>query len=194
VLLIKVVLPPLDKYNCFQLASRCLIFLITPLQIGLALKEALYKRPRYFIGKEETLHPKILAKPSALLTLPIETNYDLAKLTKVKRKRELKNLECSINYEARERPSLERCHCQQGLLGPKMHFPFLQWCIKGFVSFRAGGGLLWVVVLGFFLWFTVWLWLLVGFLGWVFLGFDFGFKLGYLCILSCVSRGALRFF
>jgi hypothetical protein len=59
------------------------------------------------------------------------------------------------------------------VLGPKMHFPFLQRCIRGFVSFRAGGGLLWVVVLGFFLWFTVWLWLLVGFLGWVFLGFDF---------------------
>jgi hypothetical protein len=36
-----------------------------------------------------------------------------------------------------------------------MHFPFLQRCIKGFVSVRVGGGLLWVVVLGFFIWFTV---------------------------------------
>jgi hypothetical protein len=62
------------------------------------------------------------------------------------------------------------------------------------VTFRDGGGLLWVVVFSFFLWFTVWLWLLVGFLGWVFLGFDFGFKLGYLCILSCVLKGTLRFF
>jgi hypothetical protein len=29
--------------------------------------------------------------------------------------------------------------------------------------------------------------------GLVFLRFDFGFKLGYLCILSCVLRGALHF-
>jgi hypothetical protein len=80
------------------------------------------------------------------------------------------------------------------VLGPKMHFPFLQRCIRGFVFFKAGGGLLWVLVLGFFLGFTVWLWLLVGFLGWVFLGFDFGFKLGYLCILSYVLRDVLHFF
>jgi hypothetical protein len=62
------------------------------------------------------------------------------------------------------------------------------------VFFRAGHGHLWALVLGFFLRFTIWLWLLVGFLGWVFLGFDFGFKLGYLCILSCVLRDASRFF
>jgi hypothetical protein len=49
-------------------------------QIDLALKEAPKRRPRYFIGKEETLHPKILAKPSILFTIPIGTNYDLAKL------------------------------------------------------------------------------------------------------------------
>jgi hypothetical protein len=30
------------------------------------------------------------------------------------------------------------------------------------VFFRASGGLLWVLVLGLFLRFTVWLWLLVG--------------------------------
>jgi hypothetical protein len=42
------------------------------------------------------------------------------------------------------------------VLGQKKHFPFLQRCISGFVSVRVGGGLLWVVVLGFFIWFTVW--------------------------------------
>jgi hypothetical protein len=46
--------------------------------------------------------------------------------------------------------------------------------------FRAVIGLLWVLVLVSF---------------WVFLGcFVFGFWLGYLCILSCVLRGACAFF
>jgi hypothetical protein len=36
---------------------------------------------------------------------------------KVKGKRELKNLECSINYEDKERPSPERCHRQRGCVG-----------------------------------------------------------------------------
>jgi hypothetical protein len=46
------------------------------------------------------------------------------KPSKVKEKRELKNLECSINYEARERSSLERCHRQQGCVGTKNAFSF----------------------------------------------------------------------
>jgi hypothetical protein len=44
--------------------------------------------------------------------------------SKVKGKRELKNLECSINYEARGRPSPERCHYQQGCVGTKNSFSF----------------------------------------------------------------------
>jgi hypothetical protein len=42
----------------------------------------------------------------------------------VKGKRKLKNLECSINYEARERPSPERCQCQEGCIGTKNAFSF----------------------------------------------------------------------
>jgi hypothetical protein len=44
--------------------------------------------------------------------------------SKVKGKRKLKNLECSINYEARERPSSERCHRQRGCVGTKNAFSF----------------------------------------------------------------------
>ena len=51
---------------------------------------------------------------------------------KVKGKRELKNLECSINYEARGRLSPERCQHRQGCVGTKIHFPFHQRCIRGF--------------------------------------------------------------
>jgi Leucine-rich repeat (LRR) protein len=49
-------------------------------QIDLALKEAPNGRLRYFVGNEETLQPKIQAKPSTLLTLPTGTNFDLSKL------------------------------------------------------------------------------------------------------------------
>jgi hypothetical protein len=61
VLFIKVILPPLDKYIIFHLAKRHSIFSITPSQIDLALKGAPNRRPRYFIGKEDTVHPRILA-------------------------------------------------------------------------------------------------------------------------------------
>jgi hypothetical protein len=46
------------------------------------------------------------------------------KPSKVKGKRELKNLECSINYKARERSSPEKCHCQRGCVGTKNAFSF----------------------------------------------------------------------
>jgi hypothetical protein len=49
-------------------------------QISLALKETPKGRPRYFIGKDEALQPKILAKPSMLLIKPMGNNSDLAKL------------------------------------------------------------------------------------------------------------------
>jgi hypothetical protein len=44
------------------------------------LDEALKERPNYFIGKEDTLQPKMLAIPSTLMTLPTGTNSDLARL------------------------------------------------------------------------------------------------------------------
>jgi hypothetical protein len=69
VLLIKVLLHPLDKYACFQPAKRHSIFSTMPSQIDLALKEAPNRRPGYFLGKDETLQPKMHARPSTLLTL-----------------------------------------------------------------------------------------------------------------------------
>jgi hypothetical protein len=44
--------------------------------------------------------------------------------TKVKGKRKLKNLECSINYEAQGRLSLERYQSQRGCVGSKNAFSF----------------------------------------------------------------------
>jgi hypothetical protein len=73
------VLLPLDKY-IFQLAKQHLIFSITQFQIDLALKEGPNGRSRYFKGKEESPQPKILARPSKSLTLPIGTSSDLAKI------------------------------------------------------------------------------------------------------------------
>jgi hypothetical protein len=77
---IKVILPPLDKYVIFHPARMHSIFSITLSQIDLALKGTPNERPRYFIGKEDTMHPKVLAKQSTLLTLPTRTNSDLVRL------------------------------------------------------------------------------------------------------------------
>jgi hypothetical protein len=60
VLFIKVILQPLDKFALFHPTRQCSIFSITPSQIDLALKWASNGRPRYFIGKEDTAHPRIL--------------------------------------------------------------------------------------------------------------------------------------
>jgi hypothetical protein len=49
-------------------------------QIDLTLNKAPKGIPRLFLGKQETLQPKILARPSMLVTFPTGTNYDLAKL------------------------------------------------------------------------------------------------------------------
>ena len=38
------------------------------------------KGSKYFIGKKDTLEPKMLAIPSTLMTLPMGTNSDLARL------------------------------------------------------------------------------------------------------------------
>lgn len=66
---IMVILLALDKYIFFHLAKWRSIFSIKPFQIDLALKGAPNVRPRYFIGKEDTVHPRILARPSTLRTL-----------------------------------------------------------------------------------------------------------------------------
>jgi len=61
-------------------SQTTLYLLITPFQLGLALKKAPKGRPRYFVGNQETLQPKIPAKPSMLLIKPTRTNSNLAKL------------------------------------------------------------------------------------------------------------------
>jgi hypothetical protein len=82
-------------YNNFQPAKKHFTFSIMPFQIGLALKEAPKGRPRYFIGKDDTVQPKILAKPSMLLIKLTGTNYDLAKLIfKPKTTSKRKNKQC----------------------------------------------------------------------------------------------------
>jgi hypothetical protein len=48
--------------------------------MDLALKGAPNGRPRYFKGREETLHPKMPAKSSIITTSPTGTKIDLAKL------------------------------------------------------------------------------------------------------------------
>jgi hypothetical protein len=49
-------------------------------EIDLALNKTPKGRPNYFIGIENTLRPKIIAKPSTFITLQTETNSTLAKL------------------------------------------------------------------------------------------------------------------
>ena len=90
----------------------------------------------------------------------------------MKGKRELKNLECSINYEARGRLSTERCQRQRGCIETKNALVFGSFSLV--LPFGCG------YLSGFW----------VG-TSWV---LSLGFKLGYPCILSSVPRGALRFF
>lgn len=81
VFLIKVTLPPLTTISSSIQPNVCSIFLTMSSQIDLALNEAPSERPRYFIGKEETLQlPRILARLSTSLTLATRTNSDLARL------------------------------------------------------------------------------------------------------------------
>jgi hypothetical protein len=80
VFLIEVTLPPFDKYILFHSEKQRSTFAMMSSQTNLALKEAPKGRPRYFIGKVDTLEPKILAKPSTFITLPIGTNFHLTRL------------------------------------------------------------------------------------------------------------------
>lgn len=70
VLLIRVTLPPLDRYIICQLASRLSILPTTSSQMNLALKGAPNGSPRYFIGREETPQPNTPAGSSRLSTAP----------------------------------------------------------------------------------------------------------------------------
>jgi hypothetical protein len=79
-LFIKLILPSLGKYILFHLAKRRSNFSITLSQIALALKGAPKERPRYFIGKGDTVQPRILVRLSTLLTLPTGTNSYLLRL------------------------------------------------------------------------------------------------------------------
>jgi hypothetical protein len=79
VFFIRVTLPPFDRYNRFQLASRLSILPTTSSQLDLALKGAPNGSLRYFKGREETPQPKMPAKSSILSTWPIGTNTDLSK-------------------------------------------------------------------------------------------------------------------
>jgi hypothetical protein len=76
VLLIRVILPPLDKYNIFQQANRSSIFsiVVSPYMLGLI------ECQRYFKGKDATPQPKTPASPATFSTYPTGTNSDLAKL------------------------------------------------------------------------------------------------------------------
>jgi hypothetical protein len=82
-------------------------------QIDLALNEAPKGRPRYFIGKDDTLQPKILAKPSTLMTLPIGASFDLAKLIfKVETTSKHKNKHASCEDDLDLPHQISRCHLQ----------------------------------------------------------------------------------
>lgn len=81
VLLIEVILHPLCKYIFFQLANWHSNLFSHTSQIDIVLKKAPKGRPRYMIGKEDTLHPKMLPKLSTLETLPTWSSSNLAKFT-----------------------------------------------------------------------------------------------------------------
>ena len=80
VLLIRVTLPPLDKYNFFQPASLRSIFSKIGFQIVLSLKVAPNGRPKYFSGRADSLQPKISTNSCRLGTAPTGTNSDFPKL------------------------------------------------------------------------------------------------------------------
>lgn len=76
-----VILPRFDKYNIFQPTNLRLIFSITMTHMAIALEVAPNKRPILFIGRKETIHPRMLASCQVLWTLLTSTNSDLSKFT-----------------------------------------------------------------------------------------------------------------
>ena len=79
VLLIRVTLPPLDKYKHFQLVNLLSIFSRIGFHIVLSLNLAPKGRPRYFIGRVPCLQPRTFNNKSILCTTPTGTNSDVPK-------------------------------------------------------------------------------------------------------------------
>ena len=79
---------------------------------------------------------------SNLFSVIKKENQELA-APKVKGKRELKNLDCSLNFKARGRRSSQaKCQRRQGFFGSKNTFTFPRGAVGGL-------GWFWVVFLGF---------------------------------------------
>ncbi|KAL4653064.1 hypothetical protein ACB092_01G275100 [Castanea dentata] len=70
VLLMRVTLPSLDKYNLFQPANLCSIFSKIGFQIDKSLNLAPNERLKYFKGREVCPHPNNPTKASKLCTTP----------------------------------------------------------------------------------------------------------------------------
>ena len=79
VLLIKVTLPPLDKYKRFHLANLHSIFFRIGFHIVLSLNLAPKGRPKYFIGRVPCLQLSTFNNKSKVCTTPTGTNSDLPK-------------------------------------------------------------------------------------------------------------------
>jgi len=70
----------LRKIQYLPTSKTTLYLLNNAISIDIAVKGTPNERLSYFIGKEETMQPKMRTKPSTLLTLPILTGFDLARL------------------------------------------------------------------------------------------------------------------
>ena len=82
VLLMRVILPPFDKYCLFQSANLLLILSSNPSQIDEALWLAPRGNPRYRVGRDPTLHPNSTAISSMSSTSPTGINSLLDSQTK----------------------------------------------------------------------------------------------------------------
>jgi hypothetical protein len=81
VLLIKVTLPPFERYNLFHGANFRTIISSKPAHIVLSLKEAPNGNPKYFNGTSPYPQPSNPASCPTFSTRPTGTNADLDKLT-----------------------------------------------------------------------------------------------------------------
>ena len=73
-LLIRVTLPPFDRYKRFQPANFLSIFSRIGFHLVLSLKLAPKGRPRYFIGREPSLQPRTFSNKSILSTTTCSRN------------------------------------------------------------------------------------------------------------------------
>jgi len=112
VLFIRVTLPPFDRYNRFQLANCLSILPTTSSQQDLALKGAPNGRPRYFIGREETPQPKMLAKPSILSTSPTGTKGRILTFDNLRKRKVIVIEWCCMCTRSRESTYHLLLHCE----------------------------------------------------------------------------------